>query len=59
MHTVINSMGGNWKLDVKNGTLKLCEQIGKMPGPIGQAVDAYSGIVQEKISDSLNGECTH
>ena len=44
-----SSMTGNWMIDAKNGTMKRLSSIGRLPGPIGQAVCAYRRVA-EKIS---------
>lgn len=50
---VANSMEGHWQLDIKNGTTSAVDKLRFLPGPIGQAIQAYSEMMDER----MQGKC--
>ena len=50
-----SSMTGNWMVDAKNGTMKRLSSIGRLPGPIGQAVCAYRRVAEKNKLDAAHG----
>ena len=56
-YEIESCMNGDWMRDAKNGVLSAMGKIGRLPGPIGQALFAYRGVREKLKIAAAHGHC--